>query len=63
MSEWKVRDRFSDTLCEFIFLFEIFLRRSRPCSHLFAVLRLLVEFKDPKVDTLLVRQALLFWLN
>ena len=41
----------------------IFFRRSRPCSHLFAVLRLLVDFNDPKVDTLLVRHALMFWLN
>jgi hypothetical protein len=44
------------------FLFEFF-HRARPCSHLFAVLRLLVDFNDPKVDTLVVRRAELFWLN
>jgi hypothetical protein len=34
-----------------------FFPSSRACSHLFAVLRLLVDFNDPKVDTLLVRRA------
>jgi hypothetical protein len=30
---------------------------------LFAVLTLLVDFNDPKADTLLVRRAVLFWLD
>jgi hypothetical protein len=63
MSEQNVPERFSDALYEFVFFHQIFFNRSRPCSHLFAVLRLLVDFINPKVNTLLVRHALMFWLN
>ena len=45
---------FSGRLFNEIF-FDNFFSRSRPCSHLFAVLRLLVDFNDPNIDTLLVR--------
>jgi len=37
-----------------------FFESARPCSHLFAVLRLLVDFNDPEVDTMLVRRTGLF---
>jgi hypothetical protein len=46
-----------------VFYLRFFFQSSRLCSHLFAVLTLLVDFNDPKVDTLLVRRAVLFWLD
>ncbi len=42
------------------FFYDNFFQSSRACSHLFAVLRLLVDFNDQKVDTLLVRRVELF---
>ena len=46
--------RFWGHVLECIF-FDDFFVSSRPCSHLFAVLRLLVDFNDQDIDTLLVR--------
>ncbi len=48
--------RFRGLVFEFFF-YNDFLSSSRACSHLFAVLTLLVDFNDPKVDTLLVRDV------
>jgi hypothetical protein len=42
------------------FFFHKFFSSARPCSHLFAVLRLLLDFNDPEVDTMLVRRTGLF---
>ena len=47
---------FAATITSLFFLFE----SARPCSHLFAVLRLLADFNDPEVDTMLVRRTGLF---
>ena len=40
-------------LCNFADLFF----SSWPCSHLFAVLKLLIDFNDPEIDTILVRSG------
>jgi hypothetical protein len=40
----------------FIFIF-IFICSSRPCSHFVAVLLLLLDLNDAKVDTVLVSQV------
>jgi hypothetical protein len=61
VSEWNAEERFCDHDREFLFL-SIFFQSARPCSHLFAVLRLLVDFNDPKVDTMLVSRPELFWV-
>jgi hypothetical protein len=62
VSEWVVAERVSAFFLGLFFIF-VFFQSSRPCSHLFAVLTLLVDFNDPKVDTLLVRRVVLFWLD
>ena len=56
MSEWDAKECFLGHEVEFIF-YDNFFQSSRACSHLFAVLRLLVDFNNPKVDTLLVRRV------
>jgi hypothetical protein len=55
------RSAFATVIASFSF-FTKFFQSARPCSHLFAVLRLLVDFNDPKVDTMLVRCAELLWV-
>ena len=63
MSEWVAAERFPAFFFWSVFYLRFFFQSSRPCSHLFAVLTLLVDFNDPKADTLLVRRAVLFWLD
>jgi hypothetical protein len=60
VSEWNVGERFCGHHHEFVFFLTNFFESARPCSHLFAVLRLLVDFNDPEVDTMLVRRTGLF---
>jgi hypothetical protein len=55
------RSAFATAIASFFF-FTNFFQSARPCSHLFAVLRLLVDFNDPKVDTMLVSHPELFWV-
>jgi hypothetical protein len=55
------RSAFATAIASFFFL-AYFFQSARPCSHLFAVLRLLVDFNDPKVDTMLVSRPELFWV-
>ena len=60
MSELDDVERFFGHCLRVHFFISKFFQSARPCSHLFAVLRLLVDFNDPKVDTLLVRRAGMF---